>query len=165
MEISQCIDRMKTLQDLQHEYPFKQPLSIYTMGVSGKPEQREQKAFVACLMAEFAEELGHDEDLNIYSRLIVATSDFYSGGKYRGKQMNTYKKMGYQPGTPDITILYPSGSYHGFVCEIKSQKGKPTEQQTATLNTLATTGFYTCIGDGFEGALNHWLKYLKERDK
>ena len=149
-----------TLLDVQHLYPFKQPLSLYTMGISGKPEAREQKAFVACLMAEFPEELGHDESLNIYSRLIVATSDFYDTGKYKGRKMQTYKKMGYQPGTPDITILYPAQDFHGFIAEMKSEIGRPTTQQNVTLQQLQDKGYYTICAKGFAQALFHWLFYL-----
>lgn len=151
-----------TLTNIQNFYAFKQPLSLYTMGLSGKPEEREQKAFIACLMAEFPRELGHNEGLDIYSRLIVATSDFYDSGKFKGARMLRYKKMGYQSGTPDITILYPSRNFHGFVVEMKSLTGRPTAQQKTTLQTLKDSGYYAVCAKGFAHALYYWLQYFLE---
>lgn len=154
------------LQDVQGIHDFKQPLSLYTMGVSGTPETREQKAFVACLMAEFPQELGEKEMIDkhgypyqIYRALRVATADFYGGNS--GKQMQKYRKMGYQKGTPDITIMYPVSPWHGFVCEMKAARNQPTSDQSATLQYLSAQGYYTCVGRGFAGALNQWIQYLQ----
>jgi hypothetical protein len=166
-----------TLQDVQSMHDFQQPLNLYTMGKSGKPEEREQKAFVECLMCEFPIELGYNEDLGIFSALIVATSDFSSGAKKTfnhktqkwqwnnyapSKQMQKYRKMGYQSGTPDVTILCPVGEYHGFVCEMKAGRNKETEEQKVTLAYLESQGYFVKAAWGFAEALYWWLKYLNK---
>ena len=160
-----------TLAEIQSLYPFKQPLALYEMGVSGKPEKPEakaQKALIACLMAEFPKELGHNEALDIYSALVVATSDFYDPSKTKTR-MTSYKKMGYQRGTLDITILYspPFHRHSAFVCEMKSEStrsaiSRATDEQKATIKHLEASGYYTCCANGFADALWHWLEYLGE---
>lgn len=151
------------LLDVQGMHSFKRPLSYYTMGLSGKPEAREQKAFIACLMAEFPEEIGHNETFDIYSSLIVATSDFYDAGKFKGNKMNRYKKMGYQPGTLDIFIAYPVEKYHGFFCEMKSLTGRPTDEQKATLARHQERGYFATSARGFAVALSWWICYLQKK--
>ena len=157
-----------TLEEIQHLYPFKQPLRLYEMGVSGKPEERAQKSFVQCLMAEFPEQIGGKEYIDkhgnhsvFYPGLIVATADFYAGGKSGMKQMQKYKKMGYQGGTLDIFIAYPCGGFHGFYCEMKAGRNGPTIEQRITIEQHSASGFYACIGKEFAGALWHWLQYLE----
>lgn len=151
------------LQQLQHQYRFKQPLQYYQMGVSGKPEAREQKAFIQFAMAEFPMELGFNEETGLYHRLIVATADFYDAQKkgVSSLKMQHMKKMGYQPGTPDITILYRSPFFSGFVVEAKSLTGHPTPDQQKTLVDLHTQGFYTAVCQGYAKMVEAWMHFLK----
>jgi len=123
-----------TLEDVQGRYPFNQPLSYYRMGVNGKPEAKEQKAFIQCLQAEFPQELGWNESTEIYHALVVAVADFYDHGKV--KQMMRFRKMGYQRATPDIVILHSNHRFNGFVCEMKSLTGCPSKEQLVTLAHL-----------------------------
>jgi hypothetical protein len=75
--------------------------------------------------------------------------------------MQNYKRMGYQRGSADITVLYPCHDYHGFVCELKkpgnSQKRK---EQKRMIEYLEGIGYYACMPKGYAGALHHWLTYL-----
>jgi len=159
--------QLATLEQLQDRYPFKQNLQYYLMGVSGKPEAQEQKAFYQCLCGEFGEVLGR-YDLTtatgitetIYPALIVATSDFYDR---HGKRMKQYRHMGYQPGTPDMMILVPRGGYHGLVIEMKSARGTATTGQRRTLAFLRTQGFACHVCKGYAETVKTWLDYL-ERD-
>ena len=165
-----------TLEEIQHLYPFKQPLRQYEMGVSGKPDERAQKSFVQCLMAEFSEELGHDKKLDIYSALDVSIGDFTSGAtkhfdarlkkmvwdtRKPAKNMQKYLAMGYQRGQLDMKVFFPCGDYHGFFCEMKAGRNTATPEQKQTIKLLESRGFYACIGKEFAGALWHWLQYLE----
>lgn len=156
------------LEKVQTHYPFKQPLSIYSMGISGRPEEQEQKAFFACLRGEFAEELGHDEQFDVYRAVIVATADFVdiharknSQGHRVSKQMQKMKRMGYQSGTPDMIFLIKRGEYSGLVIEMKSPKGCATKSQKATLAFLRTQGFSCHVCNGFAAALDVFITYIK----
>lgn len=137
------------------------------MGVSGKPEEQEQKAFFNCLRGEFADVLGYDEEEQVYRAIIVATADLYdsqafisSSGRRVSKKMENALHMGYQPATPDIILMVRSGEYSGLVIEMKSQRGHATKSQRKTLAFLRTQGFSCHVCKGFAAALDIWLTYL-----
>ena len=173
---------------LQARYPFKLPLNSYFMGVSGTPEARQQKALIRCLMAEFPSELGlvlipqvktPAIPKELYTLLVVSTADFHDvnvriteKGARVSTQMQKYKSLGYQDGQLDLAVMYPANGHHAFWCEMKhpgghitkkgntAKKGAASKEQRLTIIELKRHGFYACVGEGFLGALGHWLTYL-----
>lgn len=53
--------------------------------------------------------------------------------------------LGVSPGLPDILFFFPMHGYHGLALEVKSKKGKATENQLTWLANLATCGWRTEI--------------------
>lgn len=128
--------RRLKLRDVQEFYPFKQSLLIYTMGLSGHPEEQEQKAFIASLMAEFPKELGYDDTLDIYSRLIID---------------RTW-----------VIVLYPVYPYHGFVV---LRTSCPTSRQQKTLHRLNQSRFLAITGEFFADMLAAWIAYCDDGEQ
>lgn len=170
-----------TVEDVEAEFSFgSRSIHSFYMGLSGKNEEIEQKAFFRFLQAEFPDEIGFREipDANpVYTRLIVSVADFYDSQrkptnpqpdewskekKWFSTKMKRYKSMGYQLGAPDITILSPIGGYKGFVSEMKSKVygAKPTPQQLVTITALQEAGYAADFDYGFPAAALRWCRYV-----
>lgn len=53
------------------------------------------------------------------------------------------KKMGVRRGVPDLFLPVPSGQYHGLFIEMKTEKGKASDDQLWWIDHLKANG-YTC---------------------
>ena len=62
------------------------------------------------------------------------------------------KKMGMSPGVPDLVIPVPNGRYHGLYIEMKTKRGRPTENQKRWLDLLQKNGYKAVICHGFDEA-------------
>ena len=83
-----------------------------------------------------------------------------------GGQRNLYeavklKRMGLQPGIPDLCVPIPSGSYHGLYIELKRTKGgKISDAQKDWIAILSELGYFVSVAYGFEQAKEVVLHYL-----
>lgn len=66
-------------------------------------------------------------------------------GKRSWAQGKKLKAMGMRAGFPDIFLPHAAGGFHGFVCELKSRKGRLSADQFRWLNYLRDSGFYTLV--------------------
>lgn len=71
------------------------------------------------------------------------------------------KRMGMRVGFPDLCVPVAKGKYHGFYIEMKSHKGKPTNEQISWLKRLKEQGYATAICYGSQEAITIIEKYMK----
>lgn len=71
------------------------------------------------------------------------------------------KRMGMRKGFPDLCVPLAKGKFHGFYIEMKSQAGKPTNDQISWLKTLKANGYATAICYGADEAIGKIEKYMK----
>jgi hypothetical protein len=59
---------------------------------------------------------------------------------------------GMRSGVPDLFLPVPSEKYHGLFIEMKSEKGKVSDNQKDWLNFLSGQGYMACVCYGFDDA-------------
>lgn len=65
-------------------------------------------------------------------------------------------------GIPDLIVCIPSGVYHGLFIEMKTSKGKLSENQVACHETLKNSGYCVKVCrsfDDFVMAVKTYLEY------
>jgi hypothetical protein len=80
----------------------------------------------------------------------------------RAKRWNILKREGAMLGIPDLIICMPSGAYHGLFIEMKTSKGKLSENQIACHAQLQSAGYCVKVCrsfDEFMNAVNTYLEY------
>jgi hypothetical protein len=80
----------------------------------------------------------------------------------RAKRWNILKREGAMLGIPDLIICMPSGGYHGLFIEMKTPKGKLSENQIACNAQLEFSGYCVKVCrsfDDFRNAVNTYLEY------
>ena len=77
--------------------------------------------------------------------------------------MNTAKKMkeaGYSKGVPDMLVYEPRGMYAGLAIEVKTEKGRASEEQKAWVRNLNDRGWRAEICKGFEECADVICEYF-----
>ena len=95
-----------------------------------------------------------------YPELEWAMFAIPNGGTRHKLEAYSLKKQGVKSGVSDITIQVPRGKYHGFWLELKTDKGKTSENQEVFLNEMKKQGYYTKVCWGAESAINAIIKYM-----
>lgn len=76
-----------------------------------------------------------------------------NGGSRHPLEAIKLKRMGSQPGVPDVCIPIPSGPYHGLYIELKRQSGgKVSTYQKDWLAYLKSVGYFAEVAEGFDKA-------------
>lgn len=78
------------------------------------------------------------------------------------QHMVLLKKMGLMPGAPDLFLAYPSGEYHGAVCEMKSKNGRLQPTQKEVLERLGTVGYATKVAYSADEAIEYFKDYIQK---
>jgi len=90
------------------------------------------------------------------------------GGQYQPfqSQRNRAKRTGYSKGFPDLFIYEPSpcGKYHGLALEIKTIKGRATQEQKEWIEALNERGYKAEVVKGLPAILNLIDGYMNEKD-
>lgn len=84
-----------------------------------------------------------------------------NGGKRDAREAARFKRMGVKPGVPDLFLPVPRGKFHGLFVELKSSKGKLSDNQKRWLQDLAMNGYAACVCFGFDEAKTDIIKYLE----
>jgi len=71
------------------------------------------------------------------------------------------KAEGVRSGVPDLFLPVPSGIYHGLFIELKTEKGKASENQKLWIERLLSLGYQAVICKGWQDAANKISEYLK----
>jgi len=72
------------------------------------------------------------------------------------------KAAGYSKGTPDLLIFEPRGGYHGLALEVKTEKGRPSDEQKKWIIDLTERGYYAKITKGYNETVEVIKKYLDD---
>ena len=84
-----------------------------------------------------------------------------NGGKRDAREAARFKRMGVKAGVPDICFPLPRVGYHGLYIEMKSPKGKVSENQKRWLEQLSGLGCAVRVCYSFDEARDVVLKYLR----
>lgn len=77
--------------------------------------------------------------------------------------IHTAKKMkeaGYSKGVPDMLIYEPRGMYAGLAIEVKTEKGRASDEQKAWIRNLNNRGWRAEICKGFEECADVICEYF-----
>lgn len=70
------------------------------------------------------------------------------------------KRMGYTNGIPDLFIMTSKGGYHGMFIELKTERGKLSEEQKEILSKLTVEGFYCVVIRSIGDFINQVNQYM-----
>ena len=80
----------------------------------------------------------------------------------RAKRWNILKAEGAMVGIPDIMIAMPSGAYHALFIEMKTEKGRLSENQKIVHAMLINSGYCVKVCRSFEEFTITINKYLEQ---
>lgn len=86
-----------------------------------------------------------------------------NGGKRNAREAARFKKMGVKSGVPDLFLPVAKKGFHGLWIEMKSKKGRLSENQIAFLKELDKQSYKTAVCYGWEEAAQTLTNYLKGR--
>jgi hypothetical protein len=61
------------------------------------------------------------------------------------RQGARYKQAGVTAGVSDIIVPYPCGGFHGLMVELKTDKGRLSEEQKDFLHEMSERGYKTAV--------------------
>lgn len=83
------------------------------------------------------------------------------GGAIRGNRM---KVEGLKKGVADVFLPLPSGAFHGLYIELKTFKGRLSEEQKEFASYAASVGYHWTVATGYWEAIHSILMYLGEKE-
>jgi hypothetical protein len=87
---------------------------------------------------------------------------FISGSQVqRAKRWNNLKAEGAVSGMPDLIICIPSGVYHALFVEMKTEKGKLSENQKIVHQVLSDSGYCVKVCRSFDDFVKTVQIYLE----
>ena len=84
-----------------------------------------------------------------------------NGGKRSKTEAAIFKAMGVRSGVPDVFLPDPRGIYHGLYIEFKSDRGKTSSNQDELLTCLQEAGYFVCVSNSLEKAIDITKRYLE----
>ena len=69
-------------------------------------------------------------------------------------------QMGCRKGVPDLMLPIPAGGYHGLFVEMKTRRGKVSDNQQRWIDALNTFGYRAVVCYGWEAARDEIESYL-----
>lgn len=74
-------------------------------------------------------------------------------GKRSLQAAATLKAMGMRSGVSDLFVALPRGEYHGAWIELKTIKGRLSDNQKDFFSDMQKAGYYTALCRGFDEAI------------
>ena len=71
-----------------------------------------------------------------------------------------YKKEGLKSGVPDLMLPFPNREFHGLFIEMKSDTGRPTENQKEWISRLRDAGYQCDVCRSADEAIRLISDYL-----
>ena len=71
------------------------------------------------------------------------------------------KRAGHLKGYPDLFIAVAKGGYYGLFIEMKTKKGKASNEQEEIIKKLNQEGYYAIICYGFDNAMKTINDYMR----
>lgn len=72
------------------------------------------------------------------------------------------RQMGVKSGVPDLFYPIPLNGYHGMFIEMKTEKGRPSQEQQKWISALETFGYKCVVAHGWEEAKEALMEYVEE---
>ena len=86
-----------------------------------------------------------------------------NGVKLSGTQARIAKNQGMLSGVPDLFLPVPKNGYHGLFIEMKSEKGRLTENQQWFLTNAESVGYKTVVCYGSKEAIAAIQAYYEQQ--
>jgi hypothetical protein len=109
----------------------------------------------------------HDEQVAVidwyrkqYPTLKYCLFAIPNGGLRHIRVAMTLKKEGVLSGVSDMFLMVPRGTFHGLFIEMKTAKGKVSDNQQKFLDIARSQGYEAIVCYGFEDAKNKIKKYF-----
>jgi len=110
----------------------------------------------------------HDEQVAVvewfrmrFPLLKMALFAIPNGGLRHIRVAMTLKKEGVISGVSDLFLMVPRGTFHGLFIEMKTKKGKLSDNQKEFIKIAINMGYEAIVGYGFEDAKNKIEKYMQ----
>lgn len=84
-----------------------------------------------------------------------------NGGSRNPIEAKHLKQQGVKSGVPDLHLPVSRKGFNGLYIELKTEKGRPSENQKWWIDSLKKQGNYACVCHGWEEAKDCLLWYLK----
>lgn len=84
-----------------------------------------------------------------------------NGGKRDKREAARLKRQGVKSGVPDVFLPCPNSKYAGLYIEMKTETGRPTENQKKWNEFLNSAGYKAVICRSFEQARETIVEYLE----
>lgn len=109
-----------------------------------------------------------ESESNIQKRLIevIERSGLLFEPSFSGLRIKSFgqrafmKNQGMRKGYPDLKILKPIGNYQLLFLELKTIKGKLSDEQKERIKELQNLGYAVSVGYGFYDSIYKIKKYL-----
>ena len=88
--------------------------------------------------------------------LTISTGGFLTSAKAGNKA----KKLGYNPGVPDLIFFEPRGIYKGLFIELKNETGVCSKEQSQWQIELIERDYFATVCHSFDVAINIIKEYL-----
>jgi hypothetical protein len=72
--------------------------------------------------------------------------------RVRAIKMAKLKEEGLLPGASDLFLAFPSGKWHGLFIEMKSSRGKVSDEQSKFMKAVTDSGYAAYVCYGFDEA-------------
>jgi len=81
-------------------------------------------------------------------------------------QVAVDRAMGVKKGVPDLCLPVARGKYHALYIEMKTEKGRTTQEQDWWIEALGEEGACACVCRGWEAAAKvlQWYLSLPEKE-
>lgn len=95
-----------------------------------------------------------------YAKLLFAVPNDRKQSVIQGAR---YKASGSVSGVSDLILLVPKGNFHGLCIEMKTEKGKLSENQKEWLELVKMQGYETVVCNSFESFCETMQVYMNLR--
>lgn len=75
-------------------------------------------------------------------------------------QVAVDRSMGVKKGVPDLCLPVPRGKYHALYIEMKTEKGRTSQEQEWWIEQLMSAGAFACVCRGWQSAADTLAWYL-----
>ncbi len=72
------------------------------------------------------------------------------------------RQMGMKKGVPDLMLPIPMKGYHGLFIELKTDKGRLSQEQKNWIKALTTFGYKAAVCRGWEEAKDTLEEYIND---
>lgn len=86
-----------------------------------------------------------------------------NGGRRDARTGAMMKRQGVKPGVPDLHLPVPRGKYHSLFIEMKTEKGKASENQKEWIKALSDEGNMAVVCHSAEEAIAVLKVYLETK--